>query len=468
MTSYNDFLESASQLSGRFGFEPIELHDFLFPFQRDLVDWSLRKGRAAIFADCGLGKTPMQLVWADNVVRKTNKPVLIVAPLAVSAQTVREGEKFGIEVRRSDDGTLYNGIITTNYERIHFFNPSDFAGTVCDESSAIKAFHGKRREEITDFMRKQKYRLLATATAAPNDWIELGTSSEALGELNRTDMLSRFFKNDEGSAVAAASGRNTGYANSSGHSAGWRLKGHAHESFWRWVASWSRALRMPSDMGYDDADFVLPALNLEEHLVEASTLADGMLFALPAVGLHEQREESRRTLTERCERAASLVNDTGEPAIVWCHLNDEGNMLEDLIPDAQQVAGSDSIEHKEQTIIDFIDGRLRVLISKPRIFGWGLNLHHCAHMTFFPTHSYEAYYQCVRRCWRFGQKRPVKVDIVTTKGGRKVMDNLQRKSELSARMFESLIQHMNESLTINRSTYKRISMEVPTWMNARS
>jgi len=461
---YQDFIESKRQLSGNFGFDPIWMPDFLYPFQQSLVEWACNKGRAGIFADCGLGKTPMQLAWAENVVRKSGGNVLIIAPLAVSTQTVREGAKFGIEVTRSDDGTFKPGITVTNYERLHHFDATDFVGTVCDESSSIKAFHGKRRSEVTQFMAKQKYRLLATATAAPNDWIELGTSSEALGELNRTDMLARFFKNDEGSKVVTASAKWVGQNPDGRRDPGWRLKGHAAEPFWRWVSSWGRAVRRPSDLGdFNDARFTLPELIEQQHLIKANTLADGMLFEMAAIGLHEQREEARRTINERCEKVASLVNDTGKPAIVWCHLNAEGNTLAGMIPDGIEISGSDSIEKKEAAIVDFLDGGARVLISKPRIFGWGLNLQHCAHMTFFPSHSYEAYYQAVRRCWRFGQTDPVSVDIVTTDGGRNIMNNLRRKQMQADRMFDALIDSMNQSQRVERKEYQSIKAKVPVW-----
>lgn len=462
--NYAAFLAAKAQLDSDGGFDPVFMPDALYPFQVALVEWAVRKGRGALFADCGLGKTPMQLAWAENVARHTGGRVLIVTPLAVSHQTVREGEKFGIEVRRSDDGTAHNGITVTNYERLHLFDPTDFVGTVCDESSAIKAFHGKRRSIVTDFMRKQPYRLMATATAAPNDWIELGTTSEALGELNRTDMLGRFFKNDEGSSVVTASAKWVGQRPTGDRGQGWRLKGHAVDHFWRWVASWSRALRSPADIGFPDDSFNLPPLIEREHLVVARTIAPGQLFAMPAIGLHEQREEMRRTIDERCETAAALVNDTGKPAIVWCHLNDEGDRLAGLIPDGVQVAGRDSDQHKEDTIEDFLAGNVRVLISKPKIFGWGLNLQHCAHMTFFPSHSYEAYYQAVRRCWRFGQQSPVTVDVVTTEGGRDIMENMQRKKEQAGEMFSQLVRHMNAATNLARADYSPVTMEVPEWL----
>src|SRR5438876_5779671 len=346
MSAYAEFLDAKAHSGSDSGCSPIWMPDFLFDFQAALTEWAIRRGRAAIFGDCGLGKTPMELVWAENVLRHAGR-VLMLAPLAVSLQILREAEKFGIGVSRSLDGTPGCRITVTNYERLEHFNPSDFAGVVCDESSILKSFDGARRGEITAFMRKVPYRLLATATAAPNDYIELGTSSEALGYLGHMDMLNRFFKNDQNNS---ATGRMRGEVIK------WRFKGHAERPFWRWVCSWARAIRRPSDLGFDDEAFVLPPLDETEHLVEARTLAPGMLFALPAATLPEQREERRRTIAERCERVAGLVNGTGHPALVWCHLNDEGDLLQRLIPDAVQVSGSDTDEAKEDRMLAFVDG----------------------------------------------------------------------------------------------------------------
>jgi hypothetical protein len=326
---------------------------------------------------------------------------------------------------------------------------------VCDESSILKSFAGQRRGEITAFMRKVPYRLLQTATAAPNDYIELGTSSEALGYMGHMDMLNRFFKNDL---------NNSAQGRMRGEIIKWRLKGHAELPFWRWVCSWARAILRPSDLGFDDARFVLPPLNEVEHLVETESLADGMLFALPAVGLKEQREERRRTVEDRCAKVAGLVNGTGQPALVWCHLNDEGDMLERMIPDAVQVSGADSDEKKELHLEAFADGKARVLVTKPKIGAWGLNFQHCNHVTFFPSHSFEQYYQAVRRCWRFGQQRPVKVDIVTTEGERGVMRNLQRKAEQADEMFSHLVAEMNHALGIERAKTTVKQLEIPTWL----
>jgi len=455
VSDYEAFLRERAQAGADSGFAPLWMPDFLFDFQASMVEWAVRKGRAAIFADCGLGKTPMGLVWASNVARKTSRPVLYLTPLAVASQTVHEADKFGIEAAHSRDGSVSSHIVVTNYERLHYFNASDFAGVVCDESSILKSFAGQRRGEITAFMRKVPYRLLQTATAAPNDYIELGTSSEALGYMGHMDMLNRFFKNDLNNS---AQGRMRGEVIK------WRLKGHAELPFWRWVCSWARAIRRPSDLGFDDSRFVLPPLNEVEHLVKANSLADGMLFALPAVGLKEQREERRRTVAERCAMVAELVNKTGQPAIVWCHLNDEGDELQRVIPDAVQVSGGDSDDRKEERLEAFAEGRARVLITKPKIGAWGLNFQHCNHVTFFPSHSFEQYYQAVRRCWRFGQKRAVKVDIVTTEGERGVMSNLQRKAEQADAMFSRLVDEMNHAMHIERSNNMTKKMEVPEWL----
>lgn len=455
VSQYLEFLERKSQGGADSGFDPVWMPSFLFDFQSEMVNWAVRKGRAAIFADCGLGKTPMGLTWASNIARKTGKPVLYLTPLAVAAQTISEAHKFGIDAVHSKDGNSKGHIVVANYERLHFFNPDDFGGVVCDESSILKSFAGSRRGEITAFMRKVQYRLLQTATAAPNDFIELGTSSEALGYMGHMDMLNKFFKNDLNNS---ATGRMRGEVIK------WRLKGHAELPFWRWVCSWARAIRRPSDLGFDDSAFVLPELLEVEHLVNTDSLADGMLFALPAHGLKEQREESRRTIEERCEKVASLVNNTGEPALVWCHLNDEGDALERLIPDAVQVSGKDSDDRKEERLEAFANGTARVLITKPKIGAWGLNFQHCNHVTFFPTHSFEQYYQGVRRCWRFGQKRPVTVDVVATDGSLGIVRNLQRKAEQADTMFSNLVAEMNQAIAIDKSNNMHTKLEIPSWL----
>lgn len=456
MKPYEDFLRDKAQLDGDFGFEPVWLPDCLFDFQAAMVTWALRKGRAALFEDCGMGKGLQELVWAENVVRHTNGNVLVKAPLAVAAQLVREAEKFGIEAHYSRDGKVRRGINVANYELLHLFNPHDFSGTANDESSILKNFKGARRGQITEFDRHLPYRLAGTATAAPNDYIELGTSSEALGYLGYMDMLNRFFKNDQNNS---STGR--GFMGSAN---GWRFKGHAEEPFWRWVCSWARAMRKPSDLGFDDADFALPALEEVEHLAESEVLLDGMLFALPAAGLQEEREERRRTLADRCEKAASLICAHDAPAVAWCDLNDEGDLLEKLIPGAVQVSGKDSDAAKEEKLLAFSEGKFRVLVTKQKIAGFGMNWQHCGHMTDFPSHSYEGYYQKVRRFWRFGRREPVRVDIVTTEGGRGALRNMQRKAVQADEMFSRLTAQMNNAMHIARDNRMNKALEVPSWL----
>lgn len=462
MSTYAEFLARKAQLDSGDGFEPAWMPDFLFDFQRDLVDWSIRQGRAALFADCGLGKTPAQLVWAENVRKHTDKPVLIVTPLAVSYQTEREAAKFGIDASVSRDGSVPSGITITNYERLEHFRTADFGGVVCDESSAIKAFDGKRRAIVTEFLREHRYRLLCTATAAPNDYVELGTSSEALGYLGHMDMLGRFFVNSQKTSDTKGQWRGHG-APRTWERQQWRFKGHAEDGFWRWVASWARAVRRPSDLGYPDDGFVLPELIHRSHVVSSNIPQEGRLFDMPAVGLREEREEARRTLTERCEKTAGVLSDAN-PGVAWCQLNDESALLTKLIDGAVEVTGSMSPEDKEERLAAFSRGEIRVLVTKPKIGAWGLNWQHCHRMTFFPSHSYEQYYQAVRRSWRFGQVNPVQVDIVTTEGGAGVLENLQRKANQADRMFDALTAHMREAVAIDRrQTFDR-EIQVPTWL----
>ena len=456
MGSYAEFLERKAQLDGMAGFEPLWMPDFLFPFQQAMTGWAIRQGRGALFEDCGLGKTAQALVWAQNVYKHTGKPVLLLTPLGVTFQMVAEAEKFGVESAISRDGTAPAVVTVTNYEQLEKFDRDQFGGVVCDESSCIKAFDGVRRAAVTDFLRKMPYRLLATATAAPNDYIELGTSSEALGYLGYTDMLGRFFTNKE-KTIKAVGGK---WRSSAGEQ--WRFKGHAEDQFWRWVSSWARAARKPSDLGFDDGAFILPPLETRHHIVEAQTVKEGTLFDVPAVGLQEEREETRRTLTERCEKAAGLLADAGS-GIAWCHLNDEGDLLAELIDGAVQVSGSDSVEVKEERLAAFARGEIRVLVTKPKIASFGLNFQHCHRMTYMPNHSFEAMYQAVRRCWRFGQQHPVTVDVVTTTGGKRALASLERKAVQADAMFGALVAHMSDALSINRSATYGKTTEVPSW-----
>lgn len=455
MLTYADFLASKADCARGDG---IPMHwaatPSLHDFQLMLTEWALRLGRAAIFADCGLGKTPMQLVWAENVVRATNRPVLILTPLSVGAQTLREAAKFGVEAQRWTDGTpLTAKVWILNYERLHKLTATDFAGIVADESSILKNFDGVRRALVTRALRAVPYRLLCTATAAPNDYIELGTSSEALGGLGHMDMLTRYFVNDQ----------NSSHPNRLLAGAHWRFRGHAAAPFWRWVATWARACRRPQDFGFPDGAFVLPPLHERQHVVRAATLPAGQLFQRPAVNMTEERDERRRTLRERCETAAALVAH-GHPAVIWCHLNAEGDLLEQLVgADGCQVSGADTDEQKEAAFEAFASGATRVLILKPKIGAWGLNWQHCAHVVTFASHSFEQQYQAIRRCWRFGQTRPVVVDLIVAEGEQRAAANLARKAAAADQMFAQLVAHMQDALAGVRPA-ETTALEVPAWL----
>lgn len=445
--NYREFLATKKERNELHGFKSLWLPDFLYDFENHLTEWAIRTGRAGIFADCGLGKTAMQLVWAENVARKTGGNVLVIAPLAVSPQTVREGEKFGIRVRQSREGRVYKGITVTNYQRLHYFRPEDFEGVVVDESSILKAFDGSTRRDITEFLTKIQYRLLCTATPAPNDFMELGTSAEALGMMKYHQMLSMFFVND---------GKSTQQ---------WRLRGHAKRRFWHWVSTWARAIRKPSDLGFDDGPFVLPPLLLEQYEVSSPMPELGFWSPL-ARTLGEQRAERRRTIAQRCEKVAELVSGE-EPFIAWCHLNAEGDLLEKLIPDAVQVAGSDDVNVKEDRLDAFSRGCFRVLVTKPKIGGFGLNWQHCSKLSFFPSHSWEQWYQAVRRCWRFGQKKEVTVNIVTSEAESLVLSNMQRKEKQAQEMYDGIVREMSEFQLGKGTNHKPTkAMKVPEWLSS--
>lgn len=447
MTNYTKFLEGKTHAGDLHGFSPIAIPDMLFPFQVHLTDWAIRKGRAALWEGCGTGKSCQELVWADNVIRKTNRPVLLLTPLAVGPQMVSEGEKFGIECKQTA-GKVYKGINVTNYQKLHLFNPTDFAAVVCDESSAIKAESGQTRKRVTKFLRKVKYALLATATPSPNDWMELGTSAEALGIMTRNQMLGMFFSNGGESTQQ------------------WELKGHARKRFWRWICDWARAIRQPSDLGFSDEGYILPELETIRHVVDVENRSVGRLGLSPAVTLDQQREERKATLKERCEKVVELIA-TRKPkhSVVWCHLNDEGDLLEKMIPDAVNVQGSDSDEVKEERLTAFSRGQIKVLITKPKIGGWGLNWQHCCHMTSFLSHSFESQYQAFRRCWRFGQKNNVIADIVTTQRESRVWENLRRKGEQMETMFSELVEAMSDyQKGKNNRNGDGVVMQLPSWL----
>lgn len=435
---YEKFLASKRMEQPPSGFEPKGIPDALYPFQKDIVEWACRKGKAAVFADCGMGKTIMQIAWAQQVCNKTGGNVLIVAPLAVSAQTRREGETFGIPVnicRTQDD--MEPGINITNYEMLQHFDSSKFDGVVLDESSILKSYTGSMRNMIIDQFKATPYRLACTATPAPNDFMELGNHTEFLGCMTRTEMLAMFFIHDGGDTSK------------------WRIKGHAADKFWDWVSTWAVMITKPSDMGYEDGAFNLPTLDIQTHVLESGMQDEDRLFPVAALTLSDQQTARRSTIDIKTDRIASLVNNSDDAWLIWCDLNAESEALRMAIPDAVEVKGSDSIEHKEDAMLGFSDGRYRVLITKPSIAGFGMNWQHCANVAFCGiSHSYEQFYQAVRRCWRFGQTRQVDVHIVVTDMEQEVVHNVMRKKEDSIEMQEQMVKR-SASIREDKKKVKR-------------
>ena len=423
--SYEDFIINKLSSVPATGINDgtVRVPDSLFPHQKALSTWALRRGRAAIFADTGLGKSRMQLAWSDAVARYTNQPVLILAPLAVAPQTVNEGRELGIEVKHCRSGSEADGqrIVITNYDRLHLFNPAAFSGVVLDESSCIKHHNTRTLQMLLDAFKQTQFKLCATATPAPNDWTELGTHAEFLGVCTRAEMLAEFFTHDGGDTSV------------------WRLKGHARHVFWRWVSQWGALVRKPSDLGFDGSMYELPPLHLHEHTVSTEMPLNGMLFASEAQTLSERRDARRLSVDDRVRECAAIVNADRQPWVVWCDLNSEGDALTAAIDGAVQIAGADDVEVKEQRLADFAAGKIRVLVSKPSICGFGLNWQHAARMAFVGvTDSFESYYQAVRRCWRFGQTRPVHVHIFASSAEGAVVANLKRKERDALAMAESL------------------------------
>lgn len=430
--SYADFIARKLSVCPPTGLQKWPaLPDGLFPHQTALTQWALRRGRCAIFADTGLGKTRMELAWSSAVAGQTGDSVLILAPLAVAEQTVNEGRVIGVPVTHiREQADARPGINIVNYERLHKIEPKAYGAVVLDESSIIKHHDSKTLAQLLDAFSATPFKLCASATPAPNDWTELGTHAEFLGICSRSEMLSEFFVHD-----AADTGT-------------WRLKGHAQRQFWRWVSSWGAMVRRPSDLGFDDSAYRLPPLNITEHTVKAEAApTDGMLFALEASTLSERREARKLSMAQRIGECAALVNADKEPWIVWCDLNAESEALREAIPDAVEIKGADPTEHKEKMLAAFAEGRVRVLVSKPSICGWGLNWQHCARMAFVGvTDSYEAYYQAVRRCWRFGQKRPVDVHIFASDLEGVIVANLKRKERDAVAMADALSAETNDAV----------------------
>lgn len=458
--TYDDFLRSKRFEIPPAGFEPYPITGPHFEWQKDIDRWAVRKGKAALFEDCGLGKTLQQLEFGRQAHEHTNKPVLIVAPLAVAQQTKREGVKFGYQVNvcRSQ-ADVVPGINITNYEMLSHFDAGAFSGVVLDESSILKSYAGKIKRQIVDMFQATPYKLACTATPAPNDFMELGNHAEFLGIMSRSEMLSTFFVHDGGSTQS------------------WRLKGHAQDDFWRWIASWAVVLSNPVDLGYDGGAYNLPPLNVIEHIVKADVKCDAygqeMLFAPSVQTLNDRRAARRESLTERVKRCAEIANSTDKQVLVWCDLNDESRELTKAIKGAVEVTGSDTDDHKADAMMGFSSGDVRVLVSKPKIAGWGMNWQNCDTEIFCGlSDSFEAYYQAVRRCWRFGQKNPVDVHIVTSEAEGAVKANIERKQADALRMASEMVKYTKDILRADvRGTVRQQEsyiatekMILPSWL----
>lgn len=466
MDAYTEFLKRKQERAVSSGFTKPKksMSESLFEWQKDIAFWALKKGRAALFEDCGLGKTIQQLEWAQSVSDYTGKPVLIVAPLAVADQTRREGEKFGYAVtvcRTQSD--VQPGINICNYEMLEHFTAGSFDGVVLDESSILKNFNGKMRTMITDMWRSTPYRLSCTATPSPNDYMELGNQAEFLGVMTRTEMLATYFTHD------------------GGNTSKWRLKGHAEDRFWEWVASWAVVLTTPADLGYEAEGYILPEKRTMEYLVEPDQVMDASdgnlsLFAEEAKTLTERRDARRNSLDARCRKAAELVaTDRGSQWIIWCDLNSESELLTKMIPGAVEIRGSDSPEEKSDRLNRFTTGDIRFLVTKPSIAGFGLNWQGCHNMIFVGlSDSYEMMYQAIRRCWRFGQENPVTVHIITSAAEGAVKENVERKERQAEKMTAEMVKHTREILEEEiRGTTRikvpynpQMEMIVPDWIRS--
>lgn len=441
---YDEFLKTKESKFLDSGFDGSEMWkpELIKEFQSDIVNWALKRGKAAIFADTGLGKTLMQMTWANSVVDYTSKRVLVLAPLCVAQQTVREGDKFGISSRFVRDGEIekIDRIVVTNYEMLKNFNPSDFAGIVLDESSILKGLNGKTRKEITKFAEYIPYRLSCTATPSPNDFMELGTQSEFLGIMSQVEMLATFFIHD-GSDTSK-----------------WRLKGHARKRFWEWLSTWAVVIRKPSDLGYECEGYDLPKLNYFEHVVE--TTPTDSLFVDVAMGLQERNKARRDSVKARCEMAAKIINNHDGSFITWCNLNDESDLIAELTTSVN-IQGSDKIDKKEFNILGFTDGEIEKIVTKPKIAGFGLNWQHCNNMAFVGiSDSFEAFYQAVRRCLRFGQEKEVNVHIFISDREGAVLENIKRKQRQHDQMameMQSVMRDLTlaqiKGATINKTDY---------------
>jgi hypothetical protein len=437
---YEEFIKTKRHTSGEFGFLANWIPDRAFDFQRHIISRSVQKGRIGVFADTGLGKTMIQLAIAHNIVLTTNKRVLILTPLAVAFQFLDEAQKIEVpDVFHSKDGSLSGKITVCNYERLHLMNPDDFECVMCDESSILKNYAGATRDAIIAFIKRVKYRFLATATPSPNDYLELGNSSEALGYMGYMDMLTKFFKSNQNSVDS--NNRDIGEK--------FYLKPHAENDFFAWVNQWSIMVKKPSDLGFSDDGYDLPPLITNKHIVhnEKTWCIDGQMsmYAMPAQTMIEVREEQKLTVKERCEKAVELAHS--KTSVYWCNLNEESTLLSVLDPDAVEIVGGMSIDKKEEILSAFAHGEIKRLITKARMTSMGLNWQHCNHTVFFPTWSYEQWYQSIRRFWRFGQKNAVTCDMVISDGQERVLEALQQKTEKAISFYESLVANANRDFS---------------------
>lgn len=450
--NYEEFIanKSIAVMSTGIKVDKSELNPMLFEFQKDIVRWALGKGKAAIFADCGDGKTAMQLEWAEQIRTRTGGKVIVIAPLAVSQQTEREGQKFGIKVNICENmqDVTADAVNITNYEKLQKFNADEFIAVVLDESSIIKSYSGKIRNQIMEMFFKTPYKLACTATPAPNDYMELGNHSEFLGVMTRAEMLAMYFVHD------------------GGETSKWRLKGHAKELFWRWLASWCVVLDDPKKLGYEIDGYDLPKLNIHTVVVDSSVAINETL------SLNERRQARRDSLDLRCQKAAELVNGSDDNWLVWCDLNDEANLANKLIVDSVNVQGSDSDTYKAKNMLDFASGELKCLITKPKIAGYGMNWQKCHKMIFLGlSDSFEAFYQAVRRCWRFGQTKDVDVYVIISYCEGAVLDNVQRKQDEAEKMKQNLIEltkditkrELTATTRITSEYQPHITMILPKW-----
>ena len=443
--NYQEFLQKKGYKAESFGFKCNYIPDIAFDYQKFIIEKAIERGREAIFADTGLGKTLIQLSIANNIIRETNKKILILTPLAVAFQFIEEAKnKLGIDdIEYSKDGSHSKNIVVCNYERLHFFDYNDFVAVIADESSILKNFDGKIKKQVTNFMKQVRFRFLSTATPSPNDYIELGTSSEALGYLPYMDMLGRFFANNENNIRPQDIGNK------------WYLKPHAKDDFFSWVNTWATFIKKPSDLGFSDEGYELPPLLENKHFVKSrDIIQQGQLdlFAKEARTMGEVREDQKNTIPERCEKAVELTKDK-EASVYWCNFNDEGDLLEKLDQDAVQLKGGMTLDKKEDILINFAQGNIKKLITKPKITAFGLNWQHCNHTTYFPTWSYEQYYQSIRRFWRFGQERDVTVDLILSSSQKRVLDALLLKTENAKELHKNITKAVNKKVDFAKKEF---------------